>query len=174
MIRHAWVVVAVAAACVAGGCNQPMPGTSRSLGGVDYASAFAAANEVMAQYFSVESSDPHTGIIQSRPKVVQAPKERLLGGSPARQVATLRVRTEGKMVVAYATVALQRQGGAILQEMRPGMDDYDSVPNQTPAEREGATTVEQNESWRTHKYAHDVERKILQDIYRSVNPKAEK
>ncbi|MGB2820398.1 MAG: hypothetical protein WBF17_05420 [Phycisphaerae bacterium] len=172
MIRHAWIVVAVVAACVAAGCNQPTPGTSRSLGAVDYASAFAAANEVMAQYFSVESSDPLTGIIESRPKPVPAPNERLLGGSPARQVATLRIRSEGKAVVAYATVALQRQGGAMLGQIRPGTDNYDSVPNQTPAEREGATTVEQNESWRTHKYAHDVERRILQDIYRSVNPKA--
>jgi len=174
MVRHAWIVVAVVGACVAAGCSQPTPGTSRSLGTVDYASAFAAANEVMAQYFSVESSDPESGIIQSRPKPVRAPHERLLGGSPARQVATLRIHPEGKTVVAYATVALQRQGGAVLRHIRPGTDNYDSVPNQTPAEREGATTVEQNESWRTHAYAHEVERKILQDIYRSLNPKAEK
>jgi len=174
MIRHAWIGVAVVAACVASGCSQATPGTSRSLGAVGYESAFAAANEVVAQYFSIESSNPHTGIIRSRPKSVKAPKERLLGGSPARHVATVRVRTEGKTVVAYATVALQRQGGAELREIRPGADNYDSVPNQTPAEREAATTVDQNESWRTHTYAHDVERKILQDIYRSVNPKAEK
>lgn len=174
MIRHAWIVTAAAATCIVAGCNQPIPGTSRSLGTVDYTLAFAAANEVMTQYFSVLSSNPHTGIITSRPKPVEAPKERLLSGSPARQVATLRVRTEGKAVVVYATVALQRQGEAVLEQIRPGVDNYDSVPNQTPAERDGATTVEQNESWRTHGYAHNVERKILQDIYRSVNPKAGK
>jgi len=174
MTRHVGMVIAAVALCIFAGCNQSIPGTSRSLGTVDYTSAFAAANETMAQYFSVQASNPHTGVITSRPKSVEAPKERLLSGSPARQVATLRVRTEGKAVVVYATVALQRQGGAVLEQIRPGADNYDSVPNQTPAERAGATTLEQNESWRTHGYAHDVERKILQDIYRSVNPKASK
>ena len=174
MIRHGWIVVGLVAAGLLVGCNQPTPGRSRSLGTVDYTAAFAAANEVMAQYFSIESSNPHTGMIESRPKVVQARRERLLGGSPARHVATLRVRTEGKEIVGYATVRLQRQGSAVLRQIRPGEDNYDSVPNQTPGEREGATTVEQNESWRTHGYAHDVEQKILEDLWKSLHPKAGK
>jgi hypothetical protein len=172
MIRHGWIVVALAAASVLVGCNQPLPGSSRSLGAVDYTSAFAAGNEVMAQYFSVESSNPQTGIITSRPKAVEAGHERLLGGSPARQVATLRIRSEGKEVVAYATVALQRQGGAVFRTMPPVAENYSSVPHQTPAERDAATTVEQNESWTTHSYLHDVELKVLQDLLRAVQPKA--
>ena len=170
MIRHGWSVVVLAAACVLVGCNQPLPGRSRSLGAVDYTAAFAAANEVMAQYFSVESADPRAGVIQSRPKAVSAPRERLLGGSPARQVATLRLRSEGKDVVASATVAVQRQGAEVLRVMPRDADDYSTVPDKTPAEREAATTVLQNESWRTHQYDHDVERKMLLDLWRALHP----
>ena len=172
MIRHVGIVIALAAASLATGCNQPMPGSSLPLGQVDYTSAFAAARETMAQYYSVESANPLTGEIASRPKPVDAGKERLLGASPARQIATMRICREGKQVVAYATVALQRQGAQILRQIRPGMDNYDSVPNKTPAEREAATTVEQNESWRTHSYAHGVERKMLSDLRRAVTPKS--
>jgi len=128
----------------------------------------------MAQYYSVESANPDTGIITSRPKAAAEPHERLLGGSPARQLATMTVRREGKTVVARASVAVQRQGGAVLRQIRPGADNYDSVPNKTPAEREAATTVQQNESWRTHRYAHEVERKILQDLFVSLHPEASK
>ena len=173
-MRHGWIVLIPLSAVVLSGCNQALPGTARQLGAADYTAAFAAAREVMSQYYSVESANPDTGTIQSRPKSVTAPHERLLGGSPARQVATMRLRKEGKDVVAHVSVAVQRQGGAVLRQSRPGIDDYDSVPNETPAEQDAATTVEQNESWRIHGYAHDVERKILDDLYRSLHPKAEK
>jgi hypothetical protein len=171
MVRYAWIVAAALAAGMLVGCNQAMPGRSRALGTVEYSAAFAAAREVLAQYYSVESSDAETGVIQARPKRIDAPNERLLSGSPAREVATLRLRKEGKAVVAHTTVAVQRQGGPALQTMRGGTDTYSSVPDDTPAEREAATTVEQNESWRTHHYAHAVERKILDDLYRALHPK---
>jgi hypothetical protein len=86
----------------------------------------------------------------------------------------VRLRAEGKEVVAYATVAVQRQGGSVFRVMPRDADDYDTVPNKTPAEGDAATTVGQNETWRTHRYADDVERKILEDIWRSLHPKADK
>ena len=171
MIRTAWIAVALVAAGLATGCNQPMPGSSMPLGQVDYTSAFAAAKETMSQYYSIESANPHTGVIEARPKAVDAGKERILGGSPAREVATMSLQQEGKQVVAYATVAVQRQGAAVLRQPRPGLESYDTVPNQTPAEGEAATTIDQNESWRTHSYSHGVERKMLQDLRRAVGPK---
>jgi len=170
MTRHGWIMMAVVAAGLLGGCNQALPGSSRQMDTVDYPAAFAAAREVMSQYYSLESHDVDSGIIQGRPKEIDAPHERILSGSPARQVATMRLRKEGDGIVAYASVAVQRQGRQVLQQLRPGTDSYTSVPNETPAEREAATTVEQNESWRTHGYAKDVEAKILQDLYRSLHP----
>jgi hypothetical protein len=170
MTRHAWIMTAVVAAGLLGGCNQPLPGSSRQMDTVDYPAAFASAREVMAQYYAIESANVDAGLIQARPKEIDAPKERVLSGSAAREVASMRLRKEGKGIVAYAAVAVQRQGGNVLRQMRPGTDSYTSVPNQTPAEHEAATTVQQNESWRTLRYAHDVEARILQDLYRSLHP----
>ncbi len=51
-----------------------------------------------------------------------------------------------------------------------GQEDYSTVPNQSPAYDEAATTADQNESWMTYDYAHDLETKILDDLYRSLHP----
>jgi hypothetical protein len=56
--------------------------------------------------------------------------------------------------------------------MPPTGENYDTVPHETPAQREAATTAEQNESWETRSHDADVERKILQDLWRSLHPQA--
>jgi len=151
------------------GCVQDM-GRSRPLGEVSYGTAFATARDVMAQYYSIESSDASTGEIVSRPKRVDAGRDRLLGGSPARQVARLRLRREGKGVVAHLAVAVQRQGSAVYRQ-HSGIDEtYSSVPNQTPAEADAATTPEQNEAWRTVKHDRALEQRILGQIHRALHP----
>ncbi len=169
--RTAWAAIAILAAATVG-CNTATPGTSRSLGAVEYTKAFVAGKDVMSQYYSVASADAEKGIIRARPKPTDAPKERILGGSPARHLATLRLRDEGKAVIAYATVALQRQGGEVLGGMPAQEENYTTVPNRTPAERTAATTVEQNESWRTVEYDHQVERAILRDLFGALHPQA--
>ena len=149
------------------GCNQPTPGTSRVLGNVDYNVAFAAARETMSMYFTIDSADPVTGVIVSRPRPAEGRGERLLGGSPARQIATLNInRTDGGLV-AKASVAVERQAGSV---MGPRGDTYSSVPNQTPAEGEAATTAEQNQGWQREGYARDVERRILNDLFNALHP----
>ena len=106
-------------------------------------------------------------------KPADAGAERILGASPARQLATLRLRKEDGQVVAQATVALQRQGSDIHRQINPAAGSYDSVANRTPAELEAATTPQQNEAWVTERYAHDLERKMLADLYRLLHPKAQ-
>ena len=170
MIRTGAIAIGVLAVVVVCGCNVATPGTTRNLGRVDYASAFATAREVMAEHFSVASADPATGIIESRPRPAQVRGERLLGGSPARHLAKLRIRHKDGQVVAVASVALQREGSAIHRTMyRPG-ENYDSVPNRTPAEDTAAMTPEQTEVWRTERYDHALERKILDKLYRTLHP----
>lgn len=154
------------------GCTTP-EGKTRELGNVSYTDAFAAATEVMKQYYTVENADPTTGIIQARPLAVDKKSGRLLGGkSSTRQLAKVTVRKENGSVVAYASVAVQRQGSDALRQMRTtrGDEDYSSVPNKSPAYDEAATTAGQNESWMTYNYAHDIEIKILDDLYRSLHP----
>jgi len=161
-------------AAVLTGCSTGPSGTSRRLGSVGYQGAFAAAREVMAQYFEIAEADVGSGTIKSRPKAAQGGPERLLGGgSPARQIATLHLRHEGDEVVAYVSVALQRQDSAVYRHMLASGESYDSVPNLTPAEQEAAVTSEQDHAWRTSRYAHDIEQKVLDDLYRRLHPAAE-
>jgi len=149
MTRTGLLAAACMTAGILGGCAQPI-GRARPLGEVSYEAAFATAREVMAQYF--------------------ARADRLLGGSPARQVATMRLRRDGRQVVAHLAVAVQRPGSAAHRQMRMNVDNYSSVPNQTPAQVEAATTPGQNESWRTDRYDRVMEQKILTQLHRSLHP----
>jgi hypothetical protein len=125
---------------------------------------------VVAQYFDVKSADADTFKITCQPKDVGDYKERLLGGSPTRQSARLEiVRTEGQ-TAAQISIAIQQLGSPIYR--RQAAETYSGVPTQTPADVEGATTVEQNQTWKTIGYAYDVERKILDDLYRRLHPEA--
>ena len=90
MIRSGIVGLAVIAALTAG-CSVATPGTDRNLGRVQYADAFATGREVMSQYYSIASADATSGVIRARPKSVDAPSERILSNSPARQVAKLSI-----------------------------------------------------------------------------------
>jgi len=173
MRRYA-VAALLAAAAMAGGCNISTPGSTRVLGEVDYPQAFASANDTMGQYFSIASSDAATGIIKARPKSIEAPPERLLGRSPARQIATMRIWQRGKETLADMTVAVERQGDPVLRSMPQPGENYEGVPNQSPSQREAATTIEQNESWRVEKYDHATEEKILRDLYMSLHPQEKK
>jgi len=155
------------------GCNAPTPGTTRALGDVSYTEAFATSREVMAQHFSVLSANPDTGQITCRPAVADVQGERILGGSPARRLAKLQLRREGPVVLAHASVALQREGSYARNARANYTENYDEVPNLTPADQTAATTPDQNELWRTERYDHALERNILDDIYRQLNPKAD-
>jgi len=171
MIRNGTVLMVILAG-LAAGCNLPKPGTSRVLGDVSYASAFATAREVMSQHFSISTADAEAGVIEARPKLVEAPAERLLGSSPARQVASLQLRRENGLIVAHASVALQREGSSVHRvSARPG-ENYDDVPNRTPAEDVAATTPRQNEIWRTERQDRALERRILDQIYKALHPQA--
>ena len=173
MNRNGWIILGLAAwALLAAGCSQQAPGRTRVLGAVGYESAFAAAREVMSQYYSIESADADAGVIKSRPSTVNAKNERLLGGSPARQIAEMHLWREEKLIFARAQVKVQRQGSAVYHQMRPAGENYDSVPNETPAELDAATTPEQNEAWQTAGYAHDIEQKMLTDLYKALHPAA--
>ncbi|MBI5724461.1 MAG: hypothetical protein HZA50_10920 [Planctomycetes bacterium] len=168
--------LAIVAAALAAGCSQAPPGTSRDLSTNDRANAYVVCRDVLTQYFSVETDDPQAGIMKSRPKdIVAAKGERLLGNSPARQIATLSLRKEGGSIVAYVCIETQRQGSDPNRQMGYASsvsDNYSGVPNQTPAQSDAATTAEQNESWRTVDYDHVQENKILNEISKAVQSPA--
>ena len=170
MTRYAWTVGAVLAARLLVGGTQATPGTTRLLGEVEPDLAFATAREVMGQYCILDVADPDTQVIRSRPQPADAGNDRLLGGYPARQVATLHLRRDDKRVLAHLSIALQRQRAQMHRGLRQVGDNYDGVPNRTPAYDEAATTIEQNEAWETQRYDHAMEAKILNDLYRALHP----
>ena len=168
--RTYWLVPMVLAGVLAG-CQVQTPGRTRHLGTVSYGDAFSTATEVLAQYYVVAETDPDTGQVTCRPKAVDPPPERILGRSPARHQATLRLRRDGKAVYAQVSVAVQRQTRAVRRQMPSPGENYDEVPNTTPSLDEAATTVQQNDTWVTQSYAHDVEIRILDDIYKALHPR---
>ncbi len=165
----AWMVVIVAV----GGCNMATPGKTRSLGTVDYSSAFLAGRKTMAQFFSVKQADINTGLIEARPDTAKLPGERLLGKSPGRRKASLRIWRQDGQVFARASVAVQREGSAVYRLHTASGENYDQVPNKSPAEEAAATTSRQNQIWKTQSYDHALERKMLENLYRSLHPEVE-
>jgi len=162
--------VALAAGAV--GCGEAVPGRSRSLGEVDLALAYATARELLAteHNFSIEPGRRGEGIVRTRPKPISAERDRLVGSSPARQVATIRLRRDGEEVVAHASVAVQRQRAEVRRQMHDVAENYDTVPNTTPSEEGAALTIEQRQSWETVDYDHALEVRILDELYQALHP----
>lgn len=163
------------------GCNKmsmdnaglaPGRGSSRNMGDASYQQAFATARQVMGQYFSIESANPSTGLIKCKPKRTQAGNERLLGGSPSRQVATMEISQKIGTVVAQVLVLQQRQGASARQQMGYSSEryNYNGRPgDETPADLNAATTAKQNQAWENEKSLHNVEIKILDDLYNALH-----
>jgi hypothetical protein len=170
MTRNAILAVAMLAAAFASGCAEP-EGASRMLGAVAYQDAFVAANEVMSQYYTVVSAKLDSGEITSAPKLIPAGGDQFFNTSATRQIATIRLKHAGGEVEAWVSVAVQRQSSEAQRQMAR-TTAYDTTANKTPAEMEAASTPEQNQSWQTERYAHDLEFKMLNDLYDRLHKKA--
>ncbi len=158
------LLVAIVAGIV--GCQGPQF-SSEPLGEVDYAEAFRAGRTVLGQYFSIASADAESGKIVSRPKAVDAARDRLLGTTPARKVAQMRIRQKGEMVFADVQVYIERQDVDAIRQMQPLTVDND-VPNRTPADEAAAVTAEQDQRWQRTGRDHQLEQKILADLFRAL------
>jgi hypothetical protein len=165
------VFAALPACLLMGGCAGATPGTTMALGAVSYEDAFATSKEVVARRFSIASADAQRGEIVCRPKAVAARGERVLGGSPARQVAMLHLRRQDGGVAARMSVELQREGSPVHSTVPTYERNYNEVPNETPAQGTAATTAEQNATWQTQGYDHALERQILDEISKSLSPR---
>ncbi len=172
-MNHAAIYAVWTLTLIAGGCNSFMPGTSRSMGDVSYESAFAEGQHVFGQYnFLIAGADPDTGEIRSHPKSDSARPDRLLTNSPARKIATLSLRRDDGQVVATLSVAIERLGSQEAMTIEASRENYSSVPDQTPAEIDAATTAEQNEVWTVDSYDHPLEQRMLDDLWQRLHPES--
>lgn len=175
-MKHTLMILA--AAGMFAGCSPEMASTSRVLGDVSYGQAFAAGKQVMSNFFPVASANLHSGVITSRPKPITLRSERLvtglvlvgMAGSPARRIATLKLRRSRGSVIAFASVEIQRQDSAVHRQRGADLENYDSVPNMTPADLEAASSPGQNEMWRTCRHDRAMEERILSAVYAALNP----
>lgn len=155
----------------------PSQATSRPLGDTSFQQAYAAGRQVLAQYFTIDpdKSSASSGIVKSRPKeILDAGRNRLLGNSPARQIATIQIVQEGPAVTALVQVMQQRQGSAPERQMGYSQErrNYNMNPGDTgPGDAEAATTPQQNEMWTNEKRRRDLEGQILDDLYKELHGK---
>lgn len=167
--------------CQKGGVLQeglsPGESTSRSLGEASFPQACVAASEVLGQYFSIDPdvTDANAGIFRSRPRdVLDAGRDRLLGDSPARQIATLQIIQEGPVVTARVQVLQQREGSSSRRQMAYAQqqDNYNLNPgNLSSGEVDAATTASQNEMWINEKRRRDLEGQILDELFQKLQGK---
>jgi len=154
------------------GALAPGRGSSRNMGDASYQQAFATARQVLAQYYTIASANPDTGVIKCKPKATAPSHERLIGGSPARQVATMEISQKNGAVVAQVLVLQQRQGSSARQQMGYSTErhNYSGKPgDQTPADLGAATTSQQNQAWENEKPLHNVEANILDDLFKALH-----
>jgi len=184
MARYAITITVIITTTLLAGCNGgaeggsssglasllvPESGTRRPLTTENYPVAFGQARSVMSQYFTVASADSDSGVIVCEPKAMSnAPGDRLIGRSEARQAASMKISRTGGRIYAVCTVELQRQGAVILRQQSITEDTYSSVPNQTPAEMDAATSPQQNDAWETYATDGVLENKILNDLEQAL------
>jgi hypothetical protein len=164
-----WTAVLVAGTLLAGGCHAHGY-NSQPLGDVPYPKAFEAGKAALAQYFSIASADETAGRIITRPKSVEAGRDRLLATSPARQVATLRIRKADRQLYADIRVSIQRQDVGAMRQMRPVTVDTE-LPTGTPAQETAALAADQNQAWQNTGRDEGLERTILDTLMEQLAKK---
>jgi len=153
------------------GCAGTPPGSVRVLGAVEYDKAFSAARSTLAQFsFSVMEADPATGLILSRPTYVDH-ERRVVGNTPTRKVARMRITQGSEGVTARLAIEVQQELTQTYAHdtAASGLSGtYSGIPNDTPAQSTGATTLDQNTTWRRVRYDRQLELLILNDLAKTL------
>ena len=147
-------------------------GSTRTFTYGNYSEAFGSARTIMSQRFTVIDADQDTGIIRCAPQAIVATNDRLIGASPSRQVASMRLRRQGGQIEAICTIEQQRQTDQVLRAQPVVGENYSGVPHQTPAQIDAATTSEQNDRWETVRTDTMLENEILNSLRDALNAKS--
>jgi hypothetical protein len=139
------------------------------LSGASEAAVFDAAAQALGEHFTVRRYDRATGILEAVPKeTVAAGHSGRLGDVVAvprreRRVAEMRVESAGAVVKVFCKVLVQEYDTQAHQ-MFNREHTLDDLPTDTPAERDAATTTEQNAVWRTQRRDRGLETQILRAV----------
>jgi len=184
MLKLRLTVILFAAAAGLAGCQAPAP-TTRTyshvhLPEVSRDAAFAAAYTVMRERYPIASSNSESGemtsaALESTEQAEGGRASDYVGASRRmRRVVTTRVTGTGASADAWCKIVVQRLDTASAQMFSSDLSINDT-PTGTAADREGATTREQNEIWHTTHRDKTEERTVLEAIREAVrgeNPDA--
>ncbi len=177
LLTFASLAMLVFAGCNAAGPNRTsysylrLPDTSR-------AQAFAAAEQAMSERFRIAREDSVAGIITAVSDPLPTEQSHRLrdvvGLAPTqRRAATAQVMSAASGAEVWCRVVIERyetEDRYLFDQDRRGTD----VPNETAADRGGATTPEQNALWQVERRDRVTERSILRSVEELVKrPSAE-
>jgi len=166
-------------AALAAGCQAPAPTplafSHVRLAGVDHATAFDALHDAMRERFELASVDSAAGIIRGVPTESQETNNQgrvgdIVGFSRrVRRVATGQVTTDEGAAEVWCKIVMQQHDtqAARLFDNEMRLND---APTTTAADRDAATTREQNEVWRTTSRDRQGERDLLRSVEERVTP----
>jgi hypothetical protein len=163
-------LAATAAALLLAGCQDAGEDfRTQTFGSADKPLVFDAARNVLGMYFSIASADPDTGKIVSRPLLIEASRDRQLGSTPTRKLATLLVyRASDGQTAVDLRIMVQKQDAAAFAAMQP-ITENNELPNQTPAQTGAAETPEQRQAWQDVGRDYTTEQTILNDLAQRLN-----
>ncbi|MCB9865257.1 MAG: hypothetical protein H6816_01265 [Phycisphaerales bacterium] len=173
-----YILVAVlAASTVLAGCQASAPSTRNfshlRLPDTTRAAAYDAAYAALAARYPIATSDRATGTITTEPV---ENRERTGGRQVGdlvgmtrrvRRVATVRVTDADNAAEIWCKVTLAQHDTDAARMFSNDLALNDA-PTATAADRDAATTREQNEVWRVLRRDKLAERTVLQDIRKSL------
>lgn len=155
------------------GCASPRPSAVNynaiTMSGATEDAVLDAAEGALAEHFQLARRDAGTRTITTLPteSTVTGKGERIgdVIGATRRERRTAEVRVEpaGPTVKVFCKVLVQEYDTDAHQVFSRDLAS-DDRPGDTPAQRDAATTTEQNAVWRTKMRDKEMERQILRDI----------
>lgn len=157
----------------AAGCASPRPSAVNynvvTLSGATDLAAMDAAEGALAEHFTLARREAGTQTLTTLPTESEA-----VGGGERigdvigarrreRRYAEVRIEPAGSSVKVYCKVLVQEYDTDAHQVFSRDHATTD-LPGDTPADRDAATTTEQNAVWRTKRRDKELERRILRDI----------
>lgn len=172
-VRSGTAILAMTGVLVLTGCSAPAPTTRNynrlALPDTPRLLAFQAAERSMRERYRIASSDPTTGEIRAEPFEsnevgTQMRVSDIVGvRQRVRTSATARVTGDQRSSDVWCKVLVER-----LDTTARGMfladKTMNDLPSSTPADRDGATTQEQNEFWRSMGRDKQQELAILESV----------
>ena len=177
-MRNSKLYLAGFLAVGAAGCVEPKATALNysvlRLSGAPEAAVFDAAALALEEHFTIRRHDRAAGILEAVAiETVGTGSRGRLGDVMAiprreRRTAEVRVESVGSMVKVFCKVLVQEHDSQAHQ-MFGREHALDDLPADTPAEREAATTTEQNAVWRTKRHDRELESRILRAVPQQVS-----